>query len=71
MEAIRDIDHHMLCTADPDSGTLEHKSRGETITIHLLPGCDVAFRKKESYTVIRRESPSSLNVYSTHLTAPD
>ena len=63
MEPIRDINQHMLCSADPYRGVLEHTNRKEKIMIYLPVGGEVSFAKETSFTIIRREGHSMLNVY--------
>ena len=66
MEAIKDIDQHMLCTADTYRGIIEHANRKDKILIYLPIGGEVTFAKEKTYTIIRREGHSLLNVYRYH-----
>ena len=66
MEAIKDIDQHMLCTADPYRGIIDHTNRKDKILIYLPIGGEVTFAKEKTYTIIRREGHSLLNVYRYH-----
>ena len=66
MEAIKDIDQHMLCTADPYRGVIEHTNRKDRILIYLPVGGEVTFAKEKSFTIIRREGHSFLNIYRYH-----
>ena len=66
MEAIRDIDQHMLCNADPNRGIIEHASRKDRILIYLPVGGEVTFVREKSCTVVRREGHSVLRVYRYH-----
>ena len=66
MDIIRDIDEHMLCTADPYRGVIEHTNRKDRILIYLPIGGEVTFAKEKTYTIIRREGHSLLNVYRYH-----
>ena len=66
MEAIKDIDQHMLCTADAYRGIIEHANRKDKILIYLPIGGEVTFAKEKTYTIIRREGHSLLNVYRYH-----
>ena len=63
MEAIKDIDQHMLCTADPYRGFIEHTYRKDRILIYLPVGGEVTFTKEKTSTVVRREGQSLLRVY--------
>ena len=63
MEAIKDIDQHMLCTADPYRGIIEHTNRKNRILIYLPIGGEVTISREKTYTVIRREGHSMLRVY--------
>ncbi len=70
MEAIRDVDRHMLCAADPYRGIIEHSNRKERILIYLPVGGEITFIKENTYTVIRRNGNSRLSVNSVHI-SPD
>lgn len=47
MEAIKDIDQHMLCTVDPYRGIIEHTYRKDRILIYLPIGGEVTFTKEK------------------------
>ena len=47
MEAIKDIDQHMLCTADPYRGIIEHANRKDKILIYLPIGGEVSRSQKK------------------------
>ena len=66
MDIIRDIDEHMLCTADPYRGVIEHTNWKDRILIYLPVGGEVTFAKEKSFTIIRREGHSFLNIYRYH-----
>ena len=66
MEPIKDIDQHMLCKADPYRGVIERTVRNDTMIIYLPIGGEVTFAKEKTYTIIRREGHSLLNVYRYH-----
>ena len=66
MEAIKDIDQHMLCTVDPYRGIIEHTYRKDRILIYLPIGGEVTFTKGKTYTVVRREGQALLRVYRYH-----
>ena len=63
MEPIKDIDQHMLCTADPYRGIIEHTNRKNRILIYLPIGGEVTISREKTYTVIRREGHTLLRVY--------
>ena len=63
MEAIKDIDQHMLCTADPYRGIIERTIRNDKMIVYLPVGGEITISKEKTYTVIRREGHSMLRVY--------
>lgn len=66
MEAIRDIDHHLVCYADYSRGLIEHTHQKEMISISLPVGGEVLFIKGNCYTMIRRMAAGNLYVFSDH-----
>ena len=69
MEAIKDIDQHLLCMADPIRGILEHIHQKEKIVICLPVGGEAAFSKEKTYTIIRRETSTLFRVHSYHVSS--
>ena len=63
MDTIRDIDQHMLCTADPYRGIIERTIRNDKMIVYLPVGGEITISKEKTYTVIRREGHSMLRVY--------
>ena len=66
MEAIRDIDNHLVCYADYARGFIEHSYQKEMISICLPTGGEVMFKKGSCYTIIRRLDTGQFYVYSHH-----
>ena len=65
-EEIRDIDHHLICCADAESGLIRRTSSKEEINIRLPVGGEVLFIIRGCYTVIRRINAGKLYVFSDH-----
>ena len=63
MEPIKDIDQHMLCTADPYRGIIERTFRNDKMIVYLPVGGEITISREKTYTVIRREGHSMLRVY--------
>ena len=63
MKPIKDIDQHMLCTADPYRGVIERTIRNDKMIIYLPVGGEITISREKTYTVIRREGHSILRVY--------
>lgn len=66
MEAIRDIDNHMVCCVDSTRGLIEHIYQKEMVRISLPVGGEVLFVKGDCFTLIRRISSQSVYVTSEH-----
>ena len=67
MEAIKDIDQHMLCTADPYRGVIERTIRNDKMIIYLPVGGEITFTMGRKCTIGRREGYSFLRVNRFHL----
>ena len=66
MDAIRDIDNHLICYADSARGLIEHTYQKEMIHIILPVGGEVLFIKGDCFTMIRRINQQSVYVSSEH-----
>ena len=66
MEAIRDIDNHLICYADFSRGLIEHTYQKEMVRISLPVGGEVLFIKGDCFTMIRRISLQNIYVTSEH-----
>ena len=67
MEPIKDIDQHMLCTADPYRGIIERTVRNDKMIVYLPVGGEITFTMERNCTIVRREGYSFLRVNRFHL----
>ncbi len=67
MEAIRDIDNHLVCYADYTRGFIERSYHKELISLVLPVGSEMMITRGNCYTIIRRLDSGKFYVYSQHL----
>ncbi len=66
MEEIRDIDNHLLCSADAQRGLLVHKDHDKMIRLILPPKGEILFIRKKNFTLIRRVENGTFYVHREH-----
>ncbi len=66
IEAIRDVDNHLICYVDSTRGLIEHTFHKEMIKICLPVGGEILFIKGECFTIIRRINSQGFFVHSDH-----
>ncbi len=64
MESIYDIRGKVVCAADAPSGMIEVNYRKKIILLRLAVGQDMTIIHEGCITTIRRNTPSTLYVYS-------